>query len=166
VFNRVYRLEIQSIMLIFSTLFVSCCPSNLLSDWLFPPPPPSLCTVNKYTVYTYTVCKGWEAWGDRWVGGFRQIKHLPQNPFTGKFRERHLTLHSISLIFLRVHLNKNNLFQVLNILFSHIYIVLGFVWYIGSSTLTVFIGLVKFNYKLNICTYVIIRYVIKKCVQV
>jgi hypothetical protein len=31
VFNRVYRLELQSVMLVFSTAFVNYCPSNLLS---------------------------------------------------------------------------------------------------------------------------------------
>ncbi len=52
-FSRVYRLEIQSVMLVFSTGFVNYCPSifSLVSS----PPHPS---VNKYTVYTYTVCKG------------------------------------------------------------------------------------------------------------
>ncbi len=39
-FNRVYRLEIQSVMLVFSTGFVDYCPSNFLSGYL---PPPSLC---------------------------------------------------------------------------------------------------------------------------
>ncbi len=34
VFIRVYRLEIQSVMLVFST----CCPSSLLSGSLSPPP--------------------------------------------------------------------------------------------------------------------------------
>ncbi len=29
VFNRVYRLDIQSVMLVFSTDFVNYCPSNL-----------------------------------------------------------------------------------------------------------------------------------------
>jgi hypothetical protein len=30
-FNRVYRLEIQSVMLVFSTPLVNLCPSNLLT---------------------------------------------------------------------------------------------------------------------------------------
>jgi hypothetical protein len=46
------RLEIQSVMLVFSTSFVNCCPSLLLSG--LPTPP----CVNKYIVYTYTVCRG------------------------------------------------------------------------------------------------------------
>jgi hypothetical protein len=50
VFDRVYRLE----MLVFSTCFVNYCPSNLLSGYLSPTRP--LPCVNKYTVYTYTVC--------------------------------------------------------------------------------------------------------------
>jgi hypothetical protein len=44
-FNRVYRLEIQSVMLVFSTGFVYYCHSNLLS---LPSPPPLFC-VDKYT---------------------------------------------------------------------------------------------------------------------
>ncbi len=36
----VYRLEIQSIMLVFSTGFVNYCPSNLLFGQLSHPPPP------------------------------------------------------------------------------------------------------------------------------
>jgi hypothetical protein len=54
VFNRVYRLEIQSVMLVFSTGFLNYC---LLSGYLsLPSPTPP--RVNKYTVYTYTKCKG------------------------------------------------------------------------------------------------------------
>ncbi len=34
VFNKVYRLEIVSVMLVFSTSFVNYCPSNLLSGSL------------------------------------------------------------------------------------------------------------------------------------
>ena len=64
VFHRVYRLEIQSVMLVFLTGFVNYCHSNLL---LVSSPP----CVNKYTVYTSTVCKGgygvigWEGASDR-----------------------------------------------------------------------------------------------------
>ncbi len=52
VFDRVYRVEIQSVLLVFSAAFLNFCPSNLLSGKL-----PPLSCVNKYTVYTYTVCK-------------------------------------------------------------------------------------------------------------
>jgi hypothetical protein len=37
--------------------------------------------VNKYTVYTYTVCKGGGVWGS----GPHTDKHLKQITFTGKF---------------------------------------------------------------------------------
>ncbi len=40
----------------FRPSFVNCCPSNLLSGSTLLPSPPLTC-VNKYTVYTYTVCK-------------------------------------------------------------------------------------------------------------
>jgi hypothetical protein len=53
---------IQSVMLVFSTGFVKRCPSNLLPG--YSPPPPILC-VNKYTIHTYTVCKGGGVWGHR-----------------------------------------------------------------------------------------------------
>jgi hypothetical protein len=54
VFNRVYRLEIQSVKLIFSIGFVNYCPTNLLFSLVSSPPPPPPCC-NKYsTVY----CKG------------------------------------------------------------------------------------------------------------
>jgi hypothetical protein len=48
VLNRVYRLEIQSVMLVFSTGFVIYCPSNLLSGYL---PPPHLPCLNEYIVF-------------------------------------------------------------------------------------------------------------------
>jgi hypothetical protein len=60
VFNRVYRREIQSVMLVFSTGFVNYCPSTFC---LIRSPPPCLPCVNKYTVYTYTVCKGGGEYG-------------------------------------------------------------------------------------------------------
>jgi hypothetical protein len=64
VFNRVYRLEMQSVTLAFSTSFVNYCPSNLLSGYQSPPLPLLPC-VKKYTVYTYTGCEG---------GGSRGLK--------------------------------------------------------------------------------------------
>jgi hypothetical protein len=49
VFDRVYRLEIQSVMLVFSTPLVYCCPSTFYLT--FPPPP----SQSKRTVYTDSV---------------------------------------------------------------------------------------------------------------
>ncbi len=43
----------------------------------------SLPCVNKYNVYTYTVCVGGGVIGKE--GGLRQIKNLPQSPFTDQF---------------------------------------------------------------------------------
>jgi hypothetical protein len=45
VFNRVYRLEIQSVLLVFRPIFVNYCPSTFSQVHL--PPPPLPC-VNKY----------------------------------------------------------------------------------------------------------------------
>ncbi len=57
--------------------FVNCCPSPLFSGSTLPLP-----CVNKYTVYTYTVCKG----GGGVLGSEPQTnKHLPQSRFTGQF---------------------------------------------------------------------------------
>ncbi len=81
VFSRVYRRKIRSVMLAFSTGFLNYCPSNLFSGWLSSSPLPY---VNKYTVYTYTGCKG-GVWGHRRRGGLIQIKNLPQSSFTGQF---------------------------------------------------------------------------------
>jgi hypothetical protein len=70
VFNKVYRREIQSVMLVFSTDSANYCPSNLLSGYLYPLP-----CVNKYTVpyciYVYgTMCKrGGGVWGGGVIGG-------------------------------------------------------------------------------------------------
>ncbi len=57
-FIRVHRLEVQSVMLVFSMQLVNCCPLTTFSLVQLSPPPPLPC-VNKYTaVYTYTVRKG------------------------------------------------------------------------------------------------------------
>ncbi len=54
-FNRVYRLEIQSVMLVFSTPPVNCCPSTyLLSDLPHPFPP----SQSKRTVHCVAVGGG------------------------------------------------------------------------------------------------------------
>ena len=58
VFHRVYRLEIQSVMLVFSTGFVNYPIAPLIFSLVSSPPLQT---------------------------GLRQIKHLPQSPFTGKF---------------------------------------------------------------------------------
>jgi hypothetical protein len=62
VFNRVYRLEIQSVMLVFSTPFVKYCPSRLLTN---SPPPLPLFPVLVY-VFIHTVYNRGEG-GDGWV---------------------------------------------------------------------------------------------------
>ncbi len=76
VFSRVYSLEIQSIMLIFSTPLLNMRPSNLLTGSPTPPPPNLPC-VNKYRgTCSHAVC-------DR--GGLMQItKHLPPSTFSEK----------------------------------------------------------------------------------
>jgi hypothetical protein len=57
-FIRVYRLEIQSVMLVFSTQLCEMLPHSP-SLWLVQLSPHSpFLHVNKYIVYTYTVCKG------------------------------------------------------------------------------------------------------------
>jgi hypothetical protein len=53
-FIRVYRLEIQSVMLVFSTQLCELLPLSPSLWFNFPPPP--LSCLNKYTLYTYTVC--------------------------------------------------------------------------------------------------------------
>jgi hypothetical protein len=62
VFIRVYRLEIQSVILVFSTPLVNHCPSNLLtSSPPRPPPPPlpSLCEKVQVYVFIQCVTGGW-----------------------------------------------------------------------------------------------------------
>ncbi len=109
-FNRVYRLEIQSIMLVFSTPLVNHCPSNLLTGSA---PPPLLI---RKGLCIYTVCNGGGEgsgcvesiyksytlciWSDseqflyhpkqkpRRGGGLRQINTLLRSPFTGKFSRK------------------------------------------------------------------------------
>ncbi len=63
-------------MLVFSTQLCELLP---LSPSLWFNSPPLLC-VNKYTAYTYTMCKG-----GVWGSGPQTDKHLPQSPFTGQF---------------------------------------------------------------------------------
>ncbi len=57
VFIRVYRLEINSVLLVFRRSFMNYCTSNLLSGSTLPPPPFPV-RISKYTLNTYTVRKG------------------------------------------------------------------------------------------------------------
>ncbi len=79
--NRVYRLEIKSVMLVFSTPLVNQRPANLLTGSSTPPSPAPLPCVNKYRgfMYSYSVQRGG---GD---GGPKTDKHLPPSTFTGHF---------------------------------------------------------------------------------
>ncbi len=52
VFDKVYRLEIQSVMLVFSTPLVNCCLSTFSSDLHHPSPLPK---VNVQYVFTGSV---------------------------------------------------------------------------------------------------------------
>ncbi len=56
VFNRVYRLEIQSVMLVFSTHLVNCCPSTFSLTSPNPPPFPK----STYIIYRQCVAVGGE----------------------------------------------------------------------------------------------------------
>jgi hypothetical protein len=61
VFKRVYRLEIQSVMLVFSTPLVNCCPSTFS---LTSPSPPPFPKVNVQFIQTVI---GWVGGGVRGV---------------------------------------------------------------------------------------------------
>ncbi len=111
VFNRVYRLEIQSVMLVFSIQLRELLPLQPF-HWFTSPPLPKV-----KALYIKTVC-GWEGVGGvelvgelilqgfntlfltrfstykiplppqtkTWGGGGAQTdKHLPHSPFTGQF---------------------------------------------------------------------------------
>jgi hypothetical protein len=54
--NRVYRLEIQSVMLVFSTPLVNCSPSTFSLNFPTPPPLPK---VNAQYIKTVCGCEGW-----------------------------------------------------------------------------------------------------------
>jgi hypothetical protein len=94
-FIRVYRLEMQSVMLVFSTQHCELLPLITLSLVLLSPLP--LPHVSKYSLlYTRIQCVGRGGWG---VLGLTD-KHLLQSPFTGQFfRCRRFALSSLSLIF-------------------------------------------------------------------
>ncbi len=99
-FIRVYRLEIQSVMLVFSTQLCELLPlsPSLWFNSLLPCPPSQ---VNKYTVYMHTVWKNGGG-GMIWCSEPYTDKNLQQSPFTGKFffRWRNFAMPSMSLIFL------------------------------------------------------------------
>ncbi len=80
-FIGVYRLEIQSVMLEFSTQLWTVVP---LTFSLVSSPDPLPC-VNKYTAqYTSIQCVKGGGWGHGRGGGRRQIdRNLPQSPFIG-----------------------------------------------------------------------------------
>ncbi len=69
-------------MLVFLTQLSELLPGLPLSPslWFNPPPPPLPC-VNKYTVYTETVCKG----GGYGVLGLRQINTCGKVPLQVNF---------------------------------------------------------------------------------
>jgi hypothetical protein len=78
VFIRVYSLEIQAVMLVFSTQLCELLP---LSGSTLPPTP--LPCVSKYTVFTYTVQCVWGGGVGFWAP--RQINTCPKVPFTSQF---------------------------------------------------------------------------------
>jgi hypothetical protein len=81
-FIRVYRLEIQSVLLVFSTQLCELLPLQPSLWFNSPPPHASLCEYTKYCKYTvlYSVAER-EVWGS----GPPTDKHLPQSPFTVQF---------------------------------------------------------------------------------
>jgi len=85
VFIKVYRLDIQSVMVVFWPSFVFCCPSNLLSGSLSPFP------VWLSVLYTSIQCvRGREVWGPL---GLSQINTCRKDPLTGQFfRWQHFAL--------------------------------------------------------------------------
>ncbi len=81
VLYRVYRLGIHV------GIFDRLCKLLPLQPSLWLALPPPLPCVNKYTyIYTSIQCvRGEGGRGHRRGGSHRQIKHLPQSPFTGQF---------------------------------------------------------------------------------
>jgi hypothetical protein len=67
VFNRVHRLEIQSVLLVFSTSLVNERPSNLITG--SPPPSPLCCAGRGTYVFIQCVMGG----GGRGSGGVESI---------------------------------------------------------------------------------------------
>ncbi len=94
---RVFRLKVQSVMLVFSVSFVNCC-SFLPSLWFSTLPPSPLSYVNK-SVFTKTVCK---SRGGYRVLDLRHINTCRMVPLqVNYFKWGHFALPSMSLVFLR-----------------------------------------------------------------
>ncbi len=102
-FIRVYRLEIQWVMLVFST---QLCELLLLSPslWFNSPPPFPVWISTLYTLYTYTVCKG-GGYGDLGLKQINTCRKVPSQ--VNCLRCRHFAVSSMSLIFLRCLGNKD-----------------------------------------------------------
>ncbi len=77
-FIRVYRLNIKSVMLVFST---QLCKTIAFSMVQLSPNPPSLF---EYILYTHVQCVEWGG-GGVWGSRPQTDEHLPQSPFTGNF---------------------------------------------------------------------------------
>jgi hypothetical protein len=77
VFIRVYRLEIQSVMLVLSTL-CTVAPLTFALVQLSPTPFPVRISL-LYTGIQCVMARGGE------VSGSQTDKHLPQNPYTSQF---------------------------------------------------------------------------------
>jgi hypothetical protein len=85
VFNRVYRLELQSVVLVFSTPLVNYRSAPLTFSLVhLPPHPLSLCEKYRGTCIQFIRCVT-AYWG--WGGGAAGAsdKHLPPSTFTGQF---------------------------------------------------------------------------------
>ncbi len=110
VFNRVYRLKIQSIMLVFSsTPLVNCCPYNLLTGSSTPPPPPLPVWIGAGVQYHGTVyiqCETGEGGGDQRPP---TEKHMPASTFTGQFLRKVDISCLVSFIFFINHLARPRL---------------------------------------------------------
>jgi hypothetical protein len=77
VFNRVYRLEIQSVILLFSTPLVNQLPSKLLAGSSTPTPP--LPCVNMYGVHVFLLCvtvRGGGGSGPQQINTCRQVQGI------------------------------------------------------------------------------------------
>ncbi len=95
VFNSVYRLEIQSGMLVFLTGFVNYCPFSLVSSPTLQHSPLWI-----RILYTHIQCvRGGGVWGHRRGRGLRQINNLPRKvPLQVNFvRWWHLALYMYSV---------------------------------------------------------------------